>query len=95
MGAGKLILQPPTVKKVTKNSKNQKRLWWLKRTTTILARPTRKTLTLNENMVEAMLERSPENFKQFRKNFRFFFFREKPKLGVDFQTDMVLAFGLH
>ena len=42
-----------------------------------------------------MFERSQDLFKQFRKNFRFFLFREKPKLGVNFPTDMVMAFGLH
>ena len=42
-----------------------------------------------------MFERSPDYFKQFRKKFRYFLFREKPKLAVDFSTDMVLAFGLH
>ena len=46
-------------------------------------------------MAEATFERSPDYFKQFLKHFRFFLFREKAKLGVDFQTDMVLAFGSH
>ena len=46
-------------------------------------------------MVEAMFERSPDYFKQFRKNFRFFLFKEKPKAGVDFPLDVVISIGLH
>ena len=95
LGRGKLILQPPTVNRVTKKPRKPKRRSWKSRMTTIPAKPTRKTLTPTENMVEAMFERSPDYFKQFRKNFRFSLLREKPKLGVDFQSDMVLAFGLH
>lgn len=46
-------------------------------------------------MVEAMFERSPDYFKQFRKNFRFFLYKEKPKVGVDFPVDVVISIGLH
>lgn len=46
-------------------------------------------------MVEAMYERSPEYYKQFRKNFRFFIYKEKPKLGVDFPQNAVVSIGLH
>ena len=42
-----------------------------------------------------MFERSPDYFKQFCKNFRFFLFREKTKFGATFPTDLVMAFGLH
>ena len=42
-----------------------------------------------------MFERSPDYFKQFRKNFRFFIFKEKPKAGVDFPLDVVISISLH
>ena len=48
-----------------------------------------------ESMVVAMFERSPDYFKQFRKNFRIFLFKEKPKAGVDFPLDVVISIGLH
>ena len=38
-----------------------------------------------------MFERSPGFLQQFR----FIFFREKPKLGIDFPNDVVWAFGFH
>ena len=46
-------------------------------------------------MVEAMFERSRDYFKQLRKNFRFFLYREKPKVGVNFPVDVVISIGLH
>lgn len=42
-----------------------------------------------------MYEQSPDYFKQFRKNFRFFIYKEKPKQGVDFPQNVILSFGIH
>ena len=42
-----------------------------------------------------MFERSPDYFRQFRKNFCFFLFKEKPKAGLDFPLDVVISIGLH
>ena len=42
-------------------------------------------------MEEAMFKRSTDYFEKFRKNFCFLF-KGKPKLGIEFPNDMVLAY---
>ena len=64
-------------------------LWRRRMTGTTYTDKTRRILIL-ESMVEAMFERSPDYFKQFRKNFRFLF-KEKPKAEVDFPLDVVIS----
>ena len=46
-------------------------------------------------MVEAMYEQTPEFFIRFRKNFRYQFCLEEPRVGKDFENDICSALGLH
>ena len=45
-------------------------------------------------MIEAMCEQSPEYFKQFRKNFIFFFLNNEPKV-FDLPSNTNFAFAVH
>ena len=45
-------------------------------------------------MVEAMYEQSPEYFKQFRKNFKFFFLNNEPDVS-DLPSNTNFAFAVH
>ena len=52
-------------------------------------------LFFSRKMMEAMVERTPEFFLKFRKDFRFLVSYTEPKIGEDFKSTVNFVFGFH